>query len=262
MFKTFSKIALLIGCGFSLSSVASNVYELDQVNSFSTNIYPGLNLNNSTGTKIFTSTRGNGNTEIVIDKVEVSFPNANDLVITGFKFNGAEYVAVADDAWVFSQVVASLNISPNAEERSFVSIRLAVLESESKINTTSQSVNSLPILVDVDGLLVDVTPKILADSVTFDHEGKAATLSLYRDINTNQGGAIFDMSLSWLGHGVAAVSFPAPIPVGEVNQYSSLGLSVDTNGPEAMIELSFLNSQSYKETIVFPASEFILRSGL
>ncbi len=100
-----------------------------------------------------------------------------------------------DDAWVFSKLLVTVHMMPTAEELSHVFINLSVLESDSKINSAAIQAQSQPMLADIDGLLTNVTPKTLADTITFDHQGKALSLELYRDLVVDYGGTAFDLSI-------------------------------------------------------------------
>ncbi|MEY8199903.1 MAG: hypothetical protein RPS47_11735 [Colwellia sp.] len=262
MYKQLRNIALLIACGSSLSSHADSTYQLDQINSFTTGLYPALDLGNATSTILETSISNNVSNDTSVDKLTITFPEANDLIATGFKFNGNEYVSVVDDAWVFSKVLVSIYISPNPSEASPVHITLSVMDSESNLNASTQDVNTLSLLAGIDGQLKDVTLKTLADTVTTEYQDKALTLNLYRDLKSDMGATAFDLSISWLGHGGASIKLPAPIPSNEMSQYSAVSLTLNNDGPEPIIELSFLNSQSYKEVLLYTLSEIVMLSGL
>jgi len=262
MLRNLCKIALLMGCGASVASYADATYELKDIQSYGSGLYPSLNLSGATSTTIQTSLSTNGSNEIVIDELAISFPEANDLVITNFKSNGNEHVAVIDDAWVFSKLLVTVHMMPTAEELSHVFINLSVLESDSKINSAAIQAQSQPMLADIDGLLTNVTPKTLADTITFDHQGKALSLELYRDLVVDYGGTAFDLSISWLGHGTGTVKVPAPFSNNELGVVSGISLAVNNEGAEPMLEIEIINPQSYKELFVFPVSEIVMYSGL
>jgi hypothetical protein len=209
-------------------------------------VYPGLDLQGITDVRIVAG----DDSELVdgrlqsIKSVEFVFPNANNLVVKNLKSNGSEYVGVADDAWVYSGVRVALHIEDTFSDNARFDAHVNVVESENKLNNQPPS-NFNSALFDVHGILKDDREKILADTVSFDHEGKPLTLSVFRNMTANENNEpMINVNINWQGHGVADVQAFSQFPREELHNMKLIGINVpNPTDPQPTVEYSLIDKQ-------------------
>ncbi|MCU7922312.1 MAG: hypothetical protein KZQ88_06400 [Candidatus Thiodiazotropha sp. (ex Dulcina madagascariensis)] len=124
LIKAIFLSAVMLGATFV--NAATSRYEVQTPSTSAHYLFPGLDLNNIEKIVLTTSTTS-ANPDYSIDRMEVKFPNANDLVINNFKVEqgGHSFYATVNNGWVFRKLIVELDI-PGAKPVSGESIYLNI----------------------------------------------------------------------------------------------------------------------------------------
>jgi len=190
-----SFIALMVLSCFSAASIET--YQFQNAGSYAFPLYPGLNLEGSVNGKVVID-RTDQYT-IKINRIEIEFPNANNLVLTQFKGSDRSYHTVSQRGWVFKKIMVTAELDPQMPNHIF--IRGFVVENDNQLNAPDAPEGQM--LFDIASDLENVTPNPLADSVSTMVDGKRAYIKLYQNpIMLNQTpDHYFVFDVNHLGHG-------------------------------------------------------------
>ena len=222
----------------SISQAEIKLFEVKNINSNSSNIYPGLDLNNLSQIKVKLDQTldSNGLTVINIKKVEFEFPNANNLI--GHKFTNlisTPYAVrtIVTSPWVFKKVLIELSSNGFFDGVNF-NYRVIVMDNNSNINNIEQTQGVE--LFTGTAELVNVTPRKVVDVERTRYLDKPLTLRLLH--NTNPEGV--EIEATWFGHGKKVLTIPSPFdarsyPVALIldNQRVKVRFDDAYNGPES-----------------------------
>lgn len=173
-------------------------------------VYPSLDLTNVSdiNIRVEKTTLENGyESEFNIQKVEFYFPNANNLIASGFqKLQGTNdtYRAIVTSPWVFKKVMVEIRASEFSQDQS-IEVRAKVVENTSSINNIDQVTGS-----DLFGgflKLVDVSSKKVIDVLRTTYLDKPLTLKLYD--KTLPG--LVQIQAVWMGHGTEILTLNVPV---------------------------------------------------
>lgn len=228
MRSLFKQIALISFIFISFQTVAeTQKFEIYYPSVNHTTLYPGLDLNQLNKVKL-NATKNEFAPELEINRLELQFENASNLIASSFTNEAGVYRAIVNSAWVYKQVVVEVNASAGINPNENISIAVYVVEHASNLNNTGMSYGMQTL--QVDGSLTDVTPNPLADSHWLKIQDKGMTLRLYQrpvfDLMTGQQG--FKIKTSWLGHGEREIFLNAPFTPNEFGNYKAVALKVDT----------------------------------
>jgi hypothetical protein len=199
----------------------------------------------------------------IIEKVEFIFPYANNLVVENLKFNGNEYVGIAEDTWVYSKLKVVL-MSSQIEDKMPMNFSISVLDSDDLINNAKQSsgYQNLP-LADVFGTTQETTQLNVADIANTSFQGKPLTLKLDRHLVQYQGGTFMKMDIDWLGHGQVIAKVYAPMPYtpdSSLIKFKSLTV-LDGPSDNKQMEITYFNGTS-EEMLMLQIEPILFDSGL
>ena len=204
----FSVAALVIAS--SITQAEIKLFEANNINSFSSNIYPNLDLNGLDQIKISVDNKisqDNPAPTFDLKRIEFKFPNANNLVATNFTklINTPDtYRAVVTSPWVFKKVMVEVN-SHDFYEKNRFTYRVIVMDNTSSINNIEQTQGFD--LFGGDAELVDTSPKKVVDVVRTNYLDKPLTLRLL----SNASPEGIKIEAIWLGHGTKILTLPFPI---------------------------------------------------
>lgn len=249
---------------FTLASASSfaATYKYDLINSNSINggiHYPGLDFSDAT-TAVLTVDKDPLSPAVIINSLEVTFPNAAKLHATGFKKleNENTYRAVVDDAWIYRQIIVDISHIDFNIPQAHPMIRAFVSERSEFIQPHSTSTNHP--LFSMDGDLRDITPSTVIDTAAVTIDGKTVQLSLKENLSFTPSGASmngaregFVIDTLWFGKGQKTLYLPNPmIPFGEYDRYTAIGLILEElNGPagtEYSLRVKFKDASGYEQT--------------
>lgn len=172
-------------------------------------IYPDLDLNNVSDINIRvekTLSENGYEAEFDIQKVEFKFPNANNLIVHGFKkLQGTNdtYRAIVTSPWVFKKVMVEVKAFEFSQDQN-MEVRVTVVENTSNINNIELATGA-----DLFGgnvKLVDVSTKKVVDVLRTKYLDKSLTLKLYD--KTLPG--LVQIQAVWMGHGTEILTMNAP----------------------------------------------------
>jgi hypothetical protein len=238
--RLFSTAALVIAS--SLSQAEMKSFEVKNINSYSSNIYPNLDLNGLDQIKVNLVQEAipNSSTVIVnIKRVEFNFPNANNLIVKNLKKMPnlpGTYRAVVTSPWVFKKIFVELSSDLPFDGIHF-NYRIIVMDSTSNINNF-ENIQGLDLFAG-DAELVNVTAKKVVDVLRMNYLGKRLTLRLLN--NTNPEGV--QIEAIWFGHGTKILTLPSAFdarlyPVALILDNERVKVRFDDayNGPESSEE--------------------------
>lgn len=238
-------------CFFSLAALATHAktvtYEIDALRTMPGYVnYPGLDLN-AAKTATITVIKNTQTSPPELTRLEITFPSAATLTATNFKIVNGRYRALVKDAWIYRQVMVEI---PMLDPRSrapfqadvFISERNNVINPE--METPGQRLFSL------NGMLRDVSPNPVVDSVISTVNGKQVTLNLKERPAVAEPGPNafgpqegFVIDSNWYGRGAKTIYFQAPFANYEFDNFiaSSIQLiDIDTPmGRDTMIAIKF-----------------------
>lgn len=172
-------------------------------------VYPNLDLSNVSDINISvekTLLENGYETEFNIKRIEIKFPNANNLIAQGFQKleeTPDTYRAIVTSPWIFKKVMVDIRAFEFSQDQG-MEVRVRVAENSSSINNINEVTGS-----DLFGgnvTLVDVSPKKVVDVVRTTYLGKALTLRLYD--KTLPG--LVQIQAVWMGHGTEILTMNAP----------------------------------------------------
>lgn len=233
--------------GITLIALASTTthaktfkYDLIGVHSFNGVIhYPELDFSQAKSA-ILTVNKDPLSPDVQISSVEVTFPNAAKLLATGFKKTEfGSYRAVVNNVWIYRQVIVEVRDTDfNYAHPAPVSIEVSVSE-KSVFIQPEEDPKGHP-LFHAGGMLRDITANKIVDTESVIIDGKRVNLSLKEnmsfaspdtEINGAREGFVIDTL--WMGKGQKTLYVPAPVPQGEFDRYTAIGLVMEeVNGPE------------------------------
>lgn len=225
----------LFAASLALSTQLANAdatyqYEIPMPSSYHTPLYPGLNLNELNKISIQV-TRKDYTPEPVLDRVSLDFSSATDLVATNFSQDGNIYRALVNGAWVYKQVLVEVEAMGPISHNSNLQVRVSVVDQVSNLNQTGFSFGMETL--SANGMLMDVTPNLLADKAVIMLEGKRLLLKLFRNptdvYSPMYGGSYgFKVEADWLGHGVQSFAIPAPFGPIDADRFDAVALKIDS----------------------------------
>ena len=206
----------------SITLANATVYDLQIDSSFSFPPFPGLDLHDPSSAVLTASVNNNG--ELDLARLEIVFPRATNLVVSGFKSSGNSPVfrGVKNNAWVYRQVMIEVDLPPYGPifYDTPVSIRGYVVANASNLNNLADAQNVM--IFDLQARVQARIPRKLADTARVNIAGKAVNMRLYQSIapvtsGPNSGQFGFDLNINWLGNGEKDVidSSFAPCPPGD-----------------------------------------------
>jgi hypothetical protein len=238
--QVFSTAALIVAS--SLSQAEIKLFEVSNINSYSSNIYPSLDLTVLGQIKIKADQIENPDDPIPtldIKRVEFEFPNANNLIVRNFTevVNTPNvYRAIVTSPWVFKKVLVELSWTGPVDGIHF-DYRVIVMDNTSNINNVEQTQGSE--LLNGSAELVNITAKKVVDVLRMNYLGKRLTLRLLN--NTNPEGV--QIEAIWFGHGTKILTLPSAFdarlyPVALILDNERVKVRFDDayNGPESSEE--------------------------
>lgn len=190
---------------FSLFTISptfaqNTIFELEEVTSYSYPVYPRLDLSNIDKIKIISNGATDPfNREVV--RAELHFPNANNLIATGFKKIDNKYRAIVRNAWVFNHVI--IDIIPDYELSVFNTARVKIYVGENHhlINSGASELGEM--MYESAGILRDKSHNPIADSTSIIYQEKRAYIKLYQKEASNERGTEYGhlVKINHLGHG-------------------------------------------------------------
>ncbi|WP_096085407.1 hypothetical protein [Agaribacterium haliotis] len=232
--------SLVLGCAFLPLSVLAeqNKYEVLHPSVNYQPFYPGLDLNQLESMELSTESSEHS-PEDKLTQLKLEFRNATDLVAKNFSYDGANYRAIVNGAWVYKQVLVEVS-GPEIHADGPVNVRLYVVEQQSNLNNPGHSFGAE--LLSAEGHAEDITPNALADATTIKMQGKNLNLRLYKRIERDRmsGQQGFKVETRWLGHGDRAFYVAAPFPAPEAERFTAIGLDIQSEIlPEGETEFLF-----------------------
>ncbi|WP_062060614.1 hypothetical protein [Cellvibrio sp. OA-2007] len=201
--------------------------------------YPGLDFS-QIKSAVLTINKDPLSPDVQINSAELTFPNAAKLLATGFKKTEfGSYRAIVNDVWIYRQVIVEIQDTDfNYAHPTPVSISVSISEKSVFIQPEDDS-KGQPLL-HVEGIARDITSNKVVDTESVIAEGKRLNLSLKENLSfaspeanitgTREG---FVLDTLWMGKGQKTLYLPAPVPQGEFDRYTAIGLVMETvNGPE------------------------------
>jgi hypothetical protein len=236
----FTAAALIVAS--ALSQAELKTFEVSNISSHSSNIYPNLDLNNLSQIKIKVDQIEDPNDPLPIldiKKVEFLFPNANNLIAKNFtELTNIPntYRALVNSPWVFKKVLVELSWTGPADGIHF-SYRVIVMDNTSHINNIEQTQGVE--LFSGTAELINTTPRKVVDVERTRYLDKQLTLRLLHNTNPQR----VEIEATWFGHGKKILTLPAPFdarlyPVALILNEQRIKVRFDDayNGPESSEE--------------------------
>ncbi|MEJ2693408.1 MAG: hypothetical protein P8166_10210 [Candidatus Thiodiazotropha sp.] len=245
----------------TFAGAATSKFEAFMPSSSTYFMFPGLDLNNIENITLTVSS-DNTSPDYTIDRMELKFPNANNLVVNNFKRgqNSGSFYAIANDKWVFRKLIVELNMPPqNPTSGEPVDINVFVANSDYFNNNYFMPPQG-ELLVTASGMLVDKTPNPIADKkwVTVDYKG--LNMKLYQrpenSILPPDVGSGFKVVMNWMGQGERTVYLPTPFSQQDYDKFKAVSLNfTDIPGliNVTMLEIGYEDETGYKQ--VAPVGE-------
>ncbi|MCU7905894.1 MAG: hypothetical protein KZQ76_08545 [Candidatus Thiodiazotropha sp. (ex Epidulcina cf. delphinae)] len=221
--------------------------------------FPGLDLNNVEKIKLTTSTTMAA-PGYNIDRMEIVFPNANNLVINNLKADqsGASFHAVVNNGWVFRKLVIDVGM-PAATPMSGDNIDVSVFAANAVyFNDNFAMPPQGEMLVSASGPMVNVTRNPVADRHWMKVNNKGLNMRLYQRAEsrfmapTNPANG-FKLYMNWMGHGERTVYLTAPFQPQDYDKFKAVALNVITSaGPAGdvyFLEVEFEDEIGSKQTV-------------
>ncbi|HEY6527524.1 MAG TPA: hypothetical protein VIZ65_02435 [Cellvibrionaceae bacterium] len=236
------KKALSAAVIFSLASIAqakTYTYELANVNSaYGPVNYPGLDLNGAKSA-ILTVNRNPGERP-EIRSLEVTFPNAAKLSTGAFKrLDDGRYRALVSGAWVFKEVIVQFDGNPDIFTNTPASISVSVSETTSLLNP--EALNQGSRLVDVHGIVRDITNMATMDTAAIVFDGKGLTLNLKDRLGISATGSQqgFILDALWMGRGQKLIYLPGPFGPSQWDRIDPIGIVLEGPNTDPTIRVRF-----------------------
>lgn len=201
-------------------------------------VYPNLDLHNIE--KVSLTTTFDYQTGLTLDRLEIFFPNATNLVATNFSNHGEIYKTVVEDAWVYSGLlveVQPIHPGPDAfQTDNPLSVQLSVVEQKSNLNHPAHS-SGLQIL-GVDGLLTNTTANKIVDIAQLVVDEKQLTLELNQRPEFNMYDQGFKINALWMGHGEQTIYIPAPFSHHEFHAFKAVAIdTISETYPDGYVDV-------------------------
>jgi hypothetical protein len=255
MFKVmFLAIATLSA---SFVNAATSRFEVSLPSTTTAYQFPGLDLN-SIQTILLTTSSSAASPDYTIDRMELRFPNANNLVTTNFKAGQGNnsFYATVNNGWVFRKLIVELHVAsarPVAGELIDVSVYVADMD---YFNNNFATPPQGELLVSASGALVDVTPNPVADTHWMKVNNEGLSMKLYQrpvnDFMPPSPGNGFKLYMNWMGHGERTVYLPTPFMTPEYDRFKAVALNILTiPGPDGdiyTVEVEFEDEGGYRQT--------------
>jgi hypothetical protein len=239
--RLFSTVALIIASSISQAEIKS--FEVKNINSYSSNIYPTLDLNGLDQIKAIINHKevdpSNPAALVDIMRVEFNFPNANNLIVenlTSMPDNPKVYRAIVTSPWVFKKVLVEFSADQLFDGIHF-NYRVIVMDNTSNINNFEQT-QGLE-LFSGDAELVNVSKKVVDEISGRRYLGKPLTLRLLNNINPEG----VQIEATWFGHGTRILTLPSafdarlsPVALILEEQRIKVRFNDAYNGPESSEE--------------------------
>lgn len=254
LFKAIFLSAILLFATFA--GAATSKFEVDMPFSSTYFMFPGLDLNNIENIALTVSS-DNASPDYSIDRMELRFPNANDLVVNNFKKGQTSntFYAIANDKWVFRKLIIELNMSsqkPTSGESIDVNVFIADAD---HFNNNYFMPPQGELLVTASGMLVDVTPNPIADNQSVSVDYKRLNMKLYQrpedSVVPPNVGSGFKVVMNWMGHGVRTAYLPTPFGSHEYDRFRATSLNfleIPGQVNVYMLEIGFEDETGYKQT--------------
>ena len=237
------KFKKIVGAGLillvsSLSFAETLTFESDNVFMGYNALYPNLDLHNVSDVKISVERTIDDNgfdIEFDLKKVEIKFPNANNLKVQGFeKLEGSPdtYRAVVTSPWIYKKLLVEVRAFDFMQDQN-IDIQIFVAENTSSINNIAQ-VSGMNLLSG-NLRLVDTSPKKVVDLLRTNYLGKALTLRLFDKtfLDTAQ------IQATWMGYGTQILTFNVPI----YPNMKPVGLFVEPQGDDQRIRIRLTDTK-------------------
>jgi hypothetical protein len=247
----------------TFAGASTSEYEVYMPSSSTHFMFPGLDLS---GIESISLTISSGNTDLdySIDRMELKFPNANNLVVKNFKRvqNSSAVYGIADDKWVFRKLIIELNMPPQKPSSGEpVDINVFVADTDHfKHNYFNPPQGEL--LVNASGMLVDVTPNPIADKKVVIADNKELDVKLYQRPENHMlppsVGTGFKVVMNWMGKGERTVYLPTPFPPRDYDMFKAVSLNfTDIPGQVnvSMLEIEYEDDAGFRQ--VAPVGELM-----
>lgn len=231
----YFKALFLSGTILIASSVdaATSKYEVQTPTTVTPYQFPGLDLNNVEGIKLTTSTTSS-NLDYSIDRLEIEFPNANNLVVSNLKLspNSPSYYGVVNNGYVFRKLIVDVNItSANPVSGDNIDVRVFVANNNDFNNDFAQPPQG-EMLLETHGTIVDVTTNPIADTHWMKVDSEGLNMRLYQRAEYNPTASIpgngFKLYMNWMGHGEQTVYLNTPFAPQDYSRFKAIALNVIT----------------------------------
>jgi hypothetical protein len=239
----------------TLAGAATSKFKVEMPSSSTYFMFPGLDLNNLENIALTVSS-DSASPDYNIDRMELKFPNANDLVVNNFKRGPTSntFYAIANDKWVFRRLIVELSMrsqKPTSGEPIDINVFIADADN---FNSNYFMPPQGELLVTASGILVDVTPNPIADNQSVNVDYKRLNMKLYQraedSIVPPNVGSGFKVEMNWMGHGVRTVYLPTPFGPQEYDRYRATSLNLLEIPGQVnvyMLEIGFEDEAGYKQ---------------
>ncbi|MDN3639176.1 hypothetical protein QWY82_10175 [Simiduia curdlanivorans] len=177
--------------------------------------------------------------ELKLESLQLDFEFAPSLHATGFRqVNPQRYVATVKNVWVFRELFVEVESNNGFNSPEDVSVRVSLVDITS--NMRFDDFPTGPEIFSGQGLVHDVSPRVLADEISVEVASKRVTLQLMDRLGTNKhtlptpgNDRGFEIRANWLGHGAKTFYIEPGIPEPEYAHFRAIGFVVETvQGPE------------------------------
>jgi hypothetical protein len=232
-FKTSILVGLLTGSLYVQAEETIYGGEFLSSNSH-TSIFPSLDLSQPTYAKLKVTNSFEMNKRI--DQLVLQFKNANTLEVNNFRSENGRYIAIVEDAWVFSKLLVIVE-NVDFDQPDNFTVRLEVVEHSSTIDELMYSAGVE--LAAISGVLIDQSPKKIVDKATLLINDKELTLTLAHRVGRytmdlhnmpipgyDEG---FEVEATWMGKGVKKFFIPSSGNGHVNNNVTPIGFNIDVH---------------------------------
>ncbi len=255
----FFKIFFLFACilGSAVVQAGTSRYEVTLPVSSAFFQFPGLDLSGVSKIDLTVSTSPSV-PGYQLDRMELVFPQANNLIANNFKpdASGSVFYATVNNGWVYRRLIVEARLStakPMTGDHIDISVYAATADFFTNMTMPPQG----ELLVSAGGMVTDVTPNPVADThwMRFDNEG--LSLKLYQRAEINPQGPIpgegFKLALNWMGQGERTTYLPVPFSTQDYDRFKAVTLSLTPiagpEGDEYLLEVVYEDESGYRQTL-------------
>lgn len=245
-------LASLMTLTASASLAGVETFTSKNISGSSTFVYPRLDLNGLNGIDIkveSTQIPGTPESETVIKRVELKFPNANNVIAKNLVKSPTSpdtYQAIVNSPWVFKKILVEVSGYQLSNEQN-IDYRIMVVDNFSSNNALAEAEGEN--VLTGSATLVDTTRAKVVDVARTKVAGKNLVLKLQQRVKNNK----IQIQAVWMGHGTEVLTIDAPF-----GDFTPKSVSINPAGEDSALEVVLVDNNGYEQTAFNPSLTSLL----